>query len=343
MTTSTVGRSEKAKNTMECIPVSAATYTTVTFNVAAPKKAELIVEHWQHDELLARECRGLPRGERKLEIKTHPDASHIACSLQAGNRPITEAKFSVTCGDPIEATGRNFIVIGAMKAGTTTLYHLLNQNPVLSRTYAELPGSSFTKEINYFNKLYREGNTDLHYDWRFPFDRARHAWTLDISPNYAKLPWTKAVPERIAKLGGETRLAYILREPVDRIESNLAHRIRRNKKLPSFNRCVRTSSYALHMDKFTEHIPRENILLLDFYQLQHDPAAVQAQICDFLEIDRFIAQTKVRNQRDCDYQLDETQRMEFAEALRPDVDLLINKYGFEPAKAWLESSSGRRS
>ena len=31
-------------------------------------------------------------------------------------------------------------------------------------------------------------------DWRFPFDPAMHAWTLDVSPNYAKLPRTRNVP-----------------------------------------------------------------------------------------------------------------------------------------------------
>jgi len=223
-----------------------------------------------------------------------------------------------------------------MKAGTTTLYHLLAQNPDFCRTYAELPGFSFTKEVNYFNRLYREGDTDLHYDWRFPFDPTRHAWTLDVSPNYAKLPRTKAVPRRIALLGGDTKLAYILRDPIDRIESNLAHKLRTKGKLPNLNTCIRMSRYARHLDRFTEHIPLENILLLNFHQLQHDPAAVQAQICNFLGIDRCVAYTGVHNRRGVDFQLDAAQRAELAESLRPDVQLLINRYGFEPAKEWLQ-------
>ena len=308
----------------------------VTFDVPAPEKAELVVEHRYNGELLARESRPLAVGASALEIKTHPEASHIVCSLTARNRSIDQARFDVDCGEPIEPTGRNFIVIGAMKAGTTSLYHLLAQNPAFCRTYAELPGFSFKKEVNYFNRLYREGDTDLHYDWRFPFDPARHAWTLDVSPNYAKLPLTKAVPRRIATLGGDTKLAYILREPVDRIESNLAHKIHKKGKLPNFNKCVRMSSYARHLDRFTEHISRDNILLLDFYELQHDPATVQAQICEFLGIDRFIAHTGIHNPRGIYFRLDAAQRAEYVEALRPDVKMLINKYGFEPAKNWLQ-------
>ena len=255
--------SNEVKITADSIPVRGGSHAKVTFGTAAPEGAELIVEHLCDGQL--------------LEIKTHPEASHVLCALRAGHRSIVRAPFNVDCGAAIEPTGRYFIVIGAMKAGTTTLFHLLAQHPALCRTFAELPGTSTTKEVNYFNKLYRDSDNDLHYDWRFPFDPARHAWTLDVSPNYAKLPRTRPVPRRIATLGGDTKLAYILRDPVDRIESNLAHKLRKMGKLPNLDRCIRMSRYALHLDRFTEYIPREDILLLDFDQLQHDPAAQQAR------------------------------------------------------------------
>lgn len=331
--------SKTVKISEESMPVSGGTYASVTFDTAAPVGAEFLVEYLCDGQLLARECRPLAPGANALEIKTHPEASRIVCAMRAGDHSIIRARFDVSCGKRIEPTGKNFIVIGAMKAGTTTLFHLLAQNPAFCRTYAELSGASSTKEINFFNKLYREGDTDLHYDWRFPFDPASHAWTLDVSPNYAKLPRTRPVPRRIAALGGDTKLAYILREPVDRIESNLAHKFRRTGKLPKMERVIRMSRYALHLDRFTEHIPRDDILLLDFYQLQIDPAAVQTQICDFLGIDRFVAQTVVHNTRGVDFQLDSAQRAELAEILRPDVQVLINRYGFEPAKGWLQDPS----
>ncbi len=327
--------SEEAKMTGDSIPVRAASHALVTFNTTAPEGAELVVEHLCSGQLLARERRPLALGASALEIKTHPEASHIVCALKASDQSIDGVRFDVDCGERIEPTGKNFIVIGAMKAGTTTLYHLLAQHPAFCQPYVEMPGTCFIKEVNYFNKLYRDSDSDRHYDWRFPFDPPRHAWTLDVSPNYAKLPRTKAVPGRIATLEGDTKLAYILREPVDRIESHLAHKLRTQGKLPNFNRCIQMSRYARHLDRFTKHIPRDDILLLDFHQLQNDPAAVQAQICDFLGIDRFVAHTVVHNRRGVDFQLDAAQRAELAEVLRPDVRRLINRYGFTPAKDWL--------
>jgi Sulfotransferase domain len=315
--------------------VRAASHAQISFNVAASRGAELTIQHKRDDALLARECRPLASGSTALEIKTHPEASHIACSLRIGGAAIDGARFGVDCGERILPTSRNFIVIGAMKAGTTTLFELLVQHSRLCRTWVYVPGKSFPKEINYFSKLYRTGHTPLHYDWRFPFDTARHDWTLDVSPNYAKLPGSRRVPSAIASLGGQTKVAYILRDPVDRIESHIAHTLRSGKQLKHTEHWIRTSRYALHLDNFTSHVPRENILLLDFEQLRRDPLALLATVCDFLGIERTASTSIVHNTRNIDFRLDPKQRAEFAEAVRPDVQRLISVYGFEPAETWL--------
>jgi hypothetical protein len=312
-------------------------HARISFNIASPRGAELIVEHRNGDQLLARECRPVPPRTCVSEIKTHPEASHIACLLQARGVPIEGVRFALDCGDPIQPTGRNFIVIGAMKAGTTSLFAMLARHPALCQTWAHTPGMSFPKEINYFFRLYRKSDTPLHYDWRFPFDPSRHAWTLDVSPNYAKYPGSKAVPARIASLGGETKLAYILREPIDRIESQIAHTLQ-HERTANLPHCIRTSRYALQLDKFMTYFERDDILLLDFEQLRQDPAGILARICDFLAIERIAPRRrKIHNRRDFDYRLDLTQRAEFAEALRPDVQRLISVYGFTPAESWLQS------
>lgn len=321
----------------EPLPVRAACHAWISFDVASPRGAELVIEHLHDEQLLARECRPLDVGAAALEIKTHPDASHILCSLRSDGQRIDGVRFKVDCGRCIEPTARNFIVIGAMKAGTTTLFQLLAQHPAICRTWAQTPGVSFTKEINYFRHLYRKGNTPLHYDWRFPFDAAKHSWTLEVSPNYAKWPASKGVPRRIASLGGETKLAYILREPIDRIESHLAHKLRGGKKM-HLHQCIRTSRYAVQLDKFTAHFPRDDILLLDFEQLRQDPAAILAQVCDFLGIERFAGHSVVHNSRGNKFRLETKQRAQLADVLRPDVERLISHYGFTPAEKWLRRS-----
>jgi hypothetical protein len=288
---------------------------------------------------LARERRPLAAGTSNLEIKSHPESSDIACSLEIAGRPIDGVRFSVDCGRRIEPVARHFIVIGAMKAGTTTLFELLKQHPALCPTFAEVPGVSFIKEINYFRDLYRKKHRPVHYDWRFPFEPATHAWTLDVSPAYAKWPGSRAVPARIASLGGKIKLAYLLREPVDRAESHLAHSLQFHGQRAKLQHCIRTSCYAMQLDKFTRHLPRKDILLLDFEELQKNPTLIQTRIYDFLGVERSFSRTVIHNTRDIEFRLNSQQRAEVAEAVRPDVQRLIRKYGFTPAEQWLRQAT----
>ena len=307
-------------------------------DTAAPRKAQLLIRHLRGEHLLAEEKRSLQVDSRDVSIKTHPDASHIGCSLRVASRAIDTVRFAVECGSAIEPIRTYFIVIGAMKAGTTSLFELLAQHPAMCRTLCHVPAKSFPKEINYFRKLYRKGHTPLHYDWRFPFDSSKHAWTLDVSPGYAKWPGSRAVPGRIDSLGGRVKLAYILRDPVDRIESHLAHH-HRTGETTTMRHCVRTSRYAMQLDRYMEHFAREDILLLDFDQLRRNPAAIMAQVCEFLSVETFPAKSKVHNKRGVEFRLDPERRAELAKVLRPDVRRLINLYGFEPAEGWLAAAN----
>jgi hypothetical protein len=319
-----------------------ARHVRLEFNIAAPEDAKLIVEHLDDAKLLARERIPVAAGTTHRSIKTHPEASRIACSMEVAGRPVDHVRFTAECGESIKPVARHFIVVGAMKAGTTTLFQLLAQHPAICRSWAEVPGLSFIKEINYFTALYREGHTPLHYDWRFPFVPSRHAWTLDVSPNYAKLWASKPVPSRIAELGAEVKLAYILRNPLDRIESHIAHTLREGRELKNLNHCIRVSRYAQHLDRFVKHVSRDNILLLDFEQLRRDPAGVQIRVCDFLGIERVVTPARIHNKRSVKFSLTAAQRAEIVEAVRTDVQRLMSDYDFKPAASWLREPKSWR-
>lgn len=286
--------------------------------------------------MLARESRPLSEPVTQFEIKTHPEATHINCTLSTEDYAGEKTRFSVDCDGVIEPVGRHFIIIGAMKAGTTTLFRTLEKHPELCRTWAEGLEPSTVKEINYFCKLYRPGHTALHYDWRFPFNTAKHAWTLDASPNYAKLPRSRNVPERIAALEASVKIAYILRNPIDRVESHVAHALKEGAKVKNLHYATRLSRYAAHMDNYVRHIPVDDILLLDFAQLKQDPASIYKKISAFLGIEEIVPERRVHNRRRVDFRLTSAQRRQVAETVRPDVERLIDVYGFEPAATWLE-------
>lgn len=106
----------------------------------------------------------------------------------------------------------SFIIIGAAKCGTTSLYHWLVQHPFVE--------PAATKEVHYFDYSYFQGP-----DWyrsHFPLQTeadacaAEHGQpfiTGEASASYISHFW---VPERMAQLLPDVRLLVCLRDPVDR-------------------------------------------------------------------------------------------------------------------------------
>ena len=312
-----------------------------SFGAEASTGSTFSVDHIHNETALAREIRPVPTGAKSIEFKVHPNASHIDCELHGANDETDRVSLNVECGDPAEPIGRHFIVIGAMKAGTTTLFRALEQHPRLCRTWSEGPGPSFVKEINYFRRQYRLGDSPLHYDWRFPFAPGEHAWTLDVSPNYAKLPGSQTVPARIASLGARVKIAYILRDPVERVESHIAHWKQHGTSDRNIEHCIRLSCYAMHLDNFCSHFSKDDILLLDFEQLRRDPASLFGSIYGFLDIESVSPESEVHNQRSNGFELQSDTRREIAESVRPDVQRLIDEYGFSAARNWLRRPERR--
>ncbi|MDQ6606648.1 MAG: sulfotransferase domain-containing protein [Actinomycetota bacterium] len=116
----------------------------------------------------------------------------------------------------------DFVIIGAAKAGTTSIYAWLCQHPYVARAGA--------KEIHYFSWHHDRGA-----DWyrsHFPLERDRASFTAEHdrpfatgegSPTYLPSP---NAPLRMATLIPEVKLIVVLRDPVDRAYSQFQMRRR---------------------------------------------------------------------------------------------------------------------
>ena len=116
----------------------------------------------------------------------------------------------------------DFFIIGAMKCGTTTLHHLLTENP---RICAE-----GEKEKHFFDKVtYITKHEDSREQYLAEFsDCGKQQLTIDSSPDYIS---TIAVPERMAQSYGpealsRKRFILILRDPTLRHYSEYQMRLR---------------------------------------------------------------------------------------------------------------------
>lgn len=123
-------------------------------------------------------------------------------------------------------------IVGAQKAGTTSLHFQLSRHPGI------LEGRR--KELHYFDFNF-SNNLDLFYNEfskslekrKPPVSESR--WFLDSSPSYLFHP---LVPARIQKTLPNSKLIVLLRNPADRAVSHYFHNLRQKRETRAFPRAI---------------------------------------------------------------------------------------------------------
>ncbi|KPP83938.1 MAG: Sulfotransferase domain [Rhodobacteraceae bacterium HLUCCA08] len=179
-------------------------------------------------------------------------------------------------------TGPDFIVIGAMKSGTTTLAdQLAAQDGVFVTT---------PKEPNYFSDdaVYAKGP-----DWYAAlFDPAPpSALRGEASTHYTKRP---TYPDTVARLHDacpELRLIYMIRNPVERAVSHYIHEWSERRvggridlAFAQMPELVDYGRYAYQLDPYLEAFGQAAIHLTSLEQITQDPQAEFARIARFLDL-----------------------------------------------------------
>lgn len=173
-----------------------------------------------------------------------------------------------------------FLIIGAMKSGTTTLYRDLITNPDVFMPLDKEPGNLNTDDVLTDAGVRRYAE---HYD-AMRDDQIGG----DASTSYSKLPDITGVPARARRaLGDELRVIYILREPVSRAISQHAHELSSGWcKQPDFNIAVRQSPsylnygrYAMQAAPWFDTLGAEKVMLLRFDHLVKERQAANERVC----------------------------------------------------------------
>ncbi len=178
----------------------------------------------------------------------------------------------------------NFLVIGAPKAGSTSLYHYLRSHPEVFM--------SETKEVNFFLEERNWGRGREWYERQF--DGADGARAVgEASVRYSMYPKYQGVPERIAALVPDVRLVYVVRDPVARMVSHYEHRVRANRDDGRLEESLLenpvyldTSRYALQIERYLEHFAPDRLLVVVSEQLRDDRDRVLEDVFGFLGVDR---------------------------------------------------------
>lgn len=209
----------------------------------------------------------------------------------------------------------DFLVIGAQKSATTSLFSYLGQHPQL------IP--SFQKQIHFFDggSSPNIDNFELGQAWYrafFPLTRniGDKQKTFEVSPIYLFNP---RVPKRIFDLIPEVRLIAILRNPTERAISHYFHEKRRGKESLPMDEAFRQEEtrlqpvidtgdyrsdafihhsyksrglYKKQIDRFLDYFPLQKIHVTSSEDLFSDPNTTLSNIFEFLGVD---AEIKVDN------------------------------------------------
>jgi hypothetical protein len=179
----------------------------------------------------------------------------------------------------------NFVVIGAMKAGTVSLRHYLDEHPdaFLGR------GGRFG-EPNFF---VAEHNWPRGRGWyESLFDGAGSATALgECSPSYTMAPAFGGVPGRMAQVVPNARLVYVVRDPIARMRSMYMHQVSagRERRRPEValldDRYLGPSLYGFQLAAFLDHFERGQVLVIASEVLRDRPREALSAVFGHLALD----------------------------------------------------------
>ncbi len=196
----------------------------------------------------------------------------------------------------------SFIVIGAMKCGTGSLYRYLAQHPQILH--------SRPKEAHFFDNSYTRGASWYRGHFPTPTDAAQQ--TFEASPSYIFHP---QVPARIHQYDPTVKLILLLRDPVARAYSHYHHMLRNGHETLPFEDTIAAEEerldgeeerirqdpdyssrpyirfsyvtrglYARQVRRWLELFPREQLLVIKTEALARNPGDSFDRIAAFLDL-----------------------------------------------------------
>jgi len=208
----------------------------------------------------------------------------------------------------------DFIIIGAQRSGTTSLFNYLGQHPEIYH--------SFPKETHYFSNHYQKG-TDW-YRSHFPLKihkeikesyLKRKLISGEATPYYVSHP---LAPERVHDLVPNVKLIVLLRNPVDRAYSHYYHQVKLGIEPLSFEDAIEAEAerisgevekikqdnhyrsfylqnysylyrgvYIHQLRDWLKYFDREQLMVLESEGFFGNPTQTLEQIYDFLGVSDF--------------------------------------------------------
>jgi hypothetical protein len=233
----------------------------------------------------------------------------------------------------------DFLILGAQKAGTTTLYDNLVKHPRV------VPAD--IKEVHFFDSNWTRGVNWYrgHFALKSALQREAGTITGEGSPYYLFHP---LVPARVRQVVPAARLLVVLRDPVERAYSHYQHEKRKGREPLSFEEAVAAeperlagemervgadagyASFALQHYSYVERgkyaeqlrrwfamFPREQLLVLTSDELNREFNATMERAFEFLGVPPHSVERPKRSNVGSYEKMSEQTRAELSDLFRP--------------------------
>lgn len=251
----------------------------------------------------------------------------------------------------------DYLILGAQKAGTTTIYDNLLKHPAVQ--------PSSIKEVHFFDNNWHRGSHwyQAHFPVRSSAPAAGDARKItgEGSPYYLYHPH---VPLRVKELIPTAKLIVVLRNPVDRAYSHYQHEVRKGRETLPFEKAVELEperlagewekikkdpgyisfalqhfsyltrgSYAEQLERWFKVFPRDQFLILSSDELNQEFATTFERLLVFLGLSpKELASPKRSNVGTYQKMSDKTRErlLELFQSQNQDLEnLLGRKFGWD--------------
>lgn len=199
----------------------------------------------------------------------------------------------------------DFMLIGAPKCGTSSLFTYLEQHPDMA--------PPLQKELHYYSIHYHLGK--IFYKANFPMTTDKRPITGEASPSYY---WHPHVPMRVKRDMPDVRLVMLMRDPVDRAYSDYWMQVRQKAENMTWEWAVKYEKarvdhyyrhlqdhpyswsnnlscyayqlrgrYHLHVRRWLDAFPRDQLLFITTEELHNEPQETYDRVCEHVGLDPF--------------------------------------------------------
>ncbi len=203
-----------------------------------------------------------------------------------------------------------FIIVGAMKAGTTSLHYILSQHKdifIPNREIMFFDIDDIEQNFDFFVQTSKEWqffdyktNFEEYLKWYKSFFREAKKGQLIGEDSTTYMASSKA-PSRIANLIPNVKLIFMLRNPVSRTYSNYWHLVRGGHAIYDFENTLRympgtllkRSLYKQQIERYKNYFPDSQMKFIIFEDFIKNTQQNIDEICKFLGLRTSIDISKI--------------------------------------------------